>query len=73
MVKASGNRIMIGAYGFSFGRWGRFWNAQESPQSVIKNEFFGCDIYHHMMETLLRLSLSCKLARANYTFTLESQ
>ena len=50
-----------------------FRTHENLPQKVTDNEVFGRVIHHHMLEPLVRLSLSSKSDRTNYLMTLESQ
>ncbi|EFX82237.1 hypothetical protein DAPPUDRAFT_302642 [Daphnia pulex] len=73
MVKASGNKITDWSLVFILEDDEDFQMHENLPQTVTDNEVFGRVIHHHMLEPLVRLSLTSKSDRANYVMTLESQ
>jgi hypothetical protein len=73
MVKASGNKITDWSLVFILEDDEAFQMHENLPQTVTDNEVFGRVIHHHMLEPLVRLSLTSKSDRENYVMTLESQ
>lgn len=72
LIKSLGDKITHWSFVFILEDKEDFQSHENLPKAVTDNELFGHVIHHHMLEPLIRLSLSSKSDRSDYLMTLES-